>query len=157
MRGGGPGEQNRGNVRAAARLLSLILLVACTPAEDPSTQTPASGAATCIDVDRPLEGTIENSLKGPRTLGSAVAVEASDLGPLGGPQSEPRAWFVAAEIEGEGIGLWITNEAPDSSGGGLIFGVNDVAREFSILGVDVPLQASEGHPRAQKAISCAGG
>ena len=70
--------------------------------------------------------------------------------------SEPRTWFVAAEIEGNGTGLWVTNIPPDSGGSGLIFGVNDDAQEHSILGVDAPPQATEADLGAQEAIDCLG-
>jgi hypothetical protein len=38
-----------------------------------------------------------------------------------------------------------------------MFAVNATARQFSVLGVDVPLQADESDPAAQKAIDCAAG
>jgi hypothetical protein len=93
------------------------------------------------------------------TLRDGFAVRSDDFG---------RVWFVGAEIDGPGaegsgdVGVWSTNIRPArlGSASGLIFGINDVARDFTDWGADaqpgqgmVPSMADDG---ASEAASCVG-
>lgn len=93
------------------------------------------------------------------TLRAGFAVRSNDF---------QRVWFVAAEIDGLGaegsgdVGVWAPNARPSRLGeaSGLIFGINDVAREFTDWGADaepgqgsVPSMADDG---ASEADACVG-
>jgi hypothetical protein len=64
-----------------------------------------------------------------------------------------RVWYLAGELLGRGVGLWVTSESPNESPMGLIIGVNNVARTGSdwgsaLRGRIVPDADSAGAVRA---------
>lgn len=118
-----------------------------TPA--PPTATPASRCqpAPAILLDSIAEGL---TVTGGGGLSNGWTVRSADY---------EQAYFVAAEITGEGmggsIGLWITN---DPASPGMLFSVNAFAKEFSQWpdGGNTDAAFSQSDDGAREALDCAG-
>ena len=101
-----------------------------TPASSAATTTapPAAAANRCEAVSPALVAGISSGLKGATGLRFASAVKSKDFA---------NVYMVAADLEGPGLegaadrAVWATN---DLAGNGLIFSVDEVAKEFSSWG-----------------------
>lgn len=135
-------------VVAAPTAASAMASAAPTPTRRPATPTPASRCqpAPAILLDSIAEGLTVN---GGGDLRNGWTVHSNDF---------QKAYFVAAEITGSGmggsVGLWVTNDPNNPT---MLFSVNTMAKEFSQWGDGTKTDAafSQADDGAREALDCA--
>ena len=134
----------------AAAVAALALWVAgCDTAAETS----------CEPVPAALRESLEDSLRGNRTLGQICAVRSG--GHFGGLRTLAEdAWFVTGDVRpNPGLSTWIVSYGPFRTGGGAAVGVSPSARAVSDFGVEVSLdvigvtESSDGY---QESVACFG-
>lgn len=134
------------------------------PTASPDTATPqpaapdaTSAAAECLPVTGDLLAALGEGLQeGYSFQGTAAATRATD---------RDKAWFIAAQAsgpgteDGNGIGLWITNQDPATYGagqGGSFGAVDAIAAVLSVWPLMATTDAAitDTEPGAQEALAC---
>ena len=111
---------------------------------------PSGTTDRCAPVDASLVTAIEEGLRG-NTLARAEAVKSDDF---------ESAWFIAGIVEEAGSepALWVINDI-SQGGAGVMYSVNDVARDVSDWGDGTRTDAafSPSDDGASEALSCVSG
>lgn len=117
------------------------------------TATTGDASTSCITVSRSLLDDLEHGLTvtGGGSLRDGVAVRSQD---------HENVWYLAAEIDGEGmnesgdVGVWATSRNPTTNSPGLLFAVDAFAQEFSDWGSGPPETFSSGDRGVRSARDC---
>jgi hypothetical protein len=112
---------------------------------------------SCEPVPPTLRESLEDSLRGNRTLGQVYAVQSRD--DFGGPGFlDGDAWFVTGDVQpNPGTSTWLVSDRAFRTGGGTIIGVSPSARAVSEAGDLVSLDAigvDESSDGYQESVAC---
>lgn len=144
-------KKRRGKGCLGFLLIMGIAVVIVSAAVSGSGDDESTGNADrCEPVDASLTAAIEEGLNG-STLARAEAVKSDDF---------ESAWFIAGVMEGSESepALWVTNDI-SQGGAGVLYSVNDVARDVSDWGDGTRTDAafSPTDDGASEAIGCVSG